>query len=108
MFFYVSVNLGSSGAGILKSIGRLLVLLGHGILYLVHLIPFPGVARGGRARSGSIGSLAGSTSNLGAYFRRQLLVDSKFLLGALSVLLVLTRILLTWGLSLRYQVSSES
>lgn len=85
MFFYVSINLGSSGAGLVKSVGRGLLLLVHGVVNLAGLVPVPksiGSQGLGRARAGFVSlSLAGSTSGMGAYFRRQLLVDSKFLLG---------------------------
>lgn len=82
MFLYVSINLGSSGAGLLRSLGRTLVILGGAIVTLLGRIPVPGRGNlGGRGRSGSITSLTGSSNEIGAYFRRQLLVDSKFLLG---------------------------
>lgn len=60
------------------------MLIAHAIVSLFQLIPVPKMVGGrGRARSGSVTlSLAGSTSGMGAYFRRQLLVDSKFLLGS--------------------------
>lgn len=83
MFLYISINLGSSGAGLLKSAGRGTLLIGQALLALVEKISLPsGSARNsGRARAGSITSITGSTAEMGAYFRRQLLVDSKFLLG---------------------------
>ncbi|KAK4692400.1 hypothetical protein P7C70_g9137, partial [Phenoliferia sp. Uapishka_3] len=87
MFLYVSINLGSSGAGLVKSVGRGLMILFHGIVSLFQMIP---IGRSGRARSGSITlSLSGSTAGMGAYFRRQLLVDSKFLLGLWGIIIVL-------------------
>ncbi|KAL8293540.1 hypothetical protein RQP46_000241 [Phenoliferia psychrophenolica] len=91
MFLYVSINLGSSGAGLLKSAIRGISLIAHAIVSLFQLIPVPKLVGGrGRARSGSVTlSLTGSTTGMGAYFRRQLLVDSKFLLGLYGIFIVL-------------------
>lgn len=82
-FLYVAINLGSSGSGLAKALGRGLILLGAALVQLVRMIPLPKRAGGGRARSNSLNSLAGSTSGMGTYFKRQVLVDSKFLLGEL-------------------------
>lgn len=82
MFFYVSVNLGSSGAGLLKSLGRGGTLIVQTIVGGVMMI-LPKKIGGGRQRSESVTfSLAGSSPGLGPYFRRQVLVDSKFVLGS--------------------------
>ncbi|KAM0750355.1 multidrug efflux transporter AcrB transmembrane domain-containing protein [Meredithblackwellia eburnea MCA 4105] len=94
MFFYVSLNLGSSGAGLLKSLGKGILALAHGISNLFSLIPVPELIGGrrtrGRSRSGSITlSLAGSTAGLGTYLKRQLFVESKFLLGLWGIAIVL-------------------
>ncbi|KAI5478579.1 vacuolar membrane protein [Pseudohyphozyma bogoriensis] len=90
MFLYIAINLGGSGAGLLKSAGRGLLLLGSGIVHLIRLVPFPSRLSLGRQRSASVTlSLAGSTSGMGAYFRRQVLVDSKFLLGLWGISIVL-------------------
>ncbi|ORY85410.1 sterol-sensing domain of SREBP cleavage-activation-domain-containing protein [Leucosporidium creatinivorum] len=88
MFLYVAINLGSSGSGLAKALGRGLFLLGASLVQLVRMIPLPRRA-GGRARSNSLNSLAGSTSGMGAYFKRQVLVDSKFLLGLWGIIIVL-------------------
>lgn len=80
-FLYVAINLGSSGSGLARALGRGLFLIGAFIVQLIRSIPLPKSAGGGRPRSGSLSSLAGSTSGMGAYFKRQVFVDSKFLLG---------------------------
>lgn len=76
MFAYISMNLGSSGAGLMKSAGRGIIIMAKGFSQLIQMLPIVP----GRSRAGSL-SLAGSTSAMGAHFQRQLLVESKFLLG---------------------------
>ena len=82
MFAYVSINLGSSGAGLTKSAGRGFMAMIRSISQIIQMVPVPvavGGAGMGRGRSGSLTlSLGGSTPGS---FRRQLLVESKFLLG---------------------------
>ena len=82
MFAYVSINLGSSGAGLLKSAGRGFLSIIRAISSVVQMMPVPAAVGGAgraRGRSGSLTlSLGGSTPGS---FRRQLLVESKFLLG---------------------------
>lgn len=99
MFAYVSVSLGGSASGCIRTIGRLCLLTAAGIISGATWI-FRSVQRsfrggqirleedapdgsGVRGRSNSLSHslAAGSLSGLGAYFKRQVLVDSKFLLG---------------------------
>lgn len=84
----MAINLGSSGAGLAKSIGRGTLVLGAGLIHLIRMIPLPRKISGGVGR-GRSDSLAGSTSGMGAYFKRQVLVDSKFLLGLWGIVIVL-------------------
>lgn len=72
MFGYISLNLGSSGAGLLNSTGRGLVALLKALSQLVQMLPVG--ASAGRARSASL-------SMVGSSFARRQLVESKFLLG---------------------------
>ncbi|KAM0793065.1 hypothetical protein ACM66B_000551 [Microbotryomycetes sp. NB124-2] len=97
MFLYVAVNLGSSGSGIIKVFGRTLSLAGVGLKNVCRKVPGPWSGGGGgrirlpedgRSRSRSESnpwSLSSSSSNL----KRQLLVDSKFLLGLWGIVIVL-------------------
>lgn len=73
MFAYISVNLGGSGAGVAKAVGRGLFLAGRAVFRLFHVTS-------GRARSNSVRSFT-STSGIANYLKRQVFVDSKVLLG---------------------------
>ncbi|GAA5955063.1 hypothetical protein JCM21900_002773 [Sporobolomyces salmonicolor] len=105
MFLYVAVNLGGSGSGLLRTLGRAMGLLAAGLMgagrWIEGRLRRGGVKLGeeegrmgpggGRARTASLSQrlAAGSGSGLGAYFRRQVLVDSKVLLGLWGIVIVL-------------------
>ncbi|SCV68874.1 BQ2448_995 [Microbotryum intermedium] len=85
MFLYVAINLGSSGAGILKVVGRSLFFLVASFVQLVRR-----AVSSDRRRTEALElSVSGSTLGLGDYIRRQVLVDSKFLLGLWGIIIVL-------------------
>ncbi|KAK4054758.1 niemann-Pick type C- protein 1 [Microbotryomycetes sp. JL201] len=96
MFLYVAINLGSSGAGIVKVVGKTASSISFGIVNLIKRIPGPWkrnrirLNEHTRSRSDSNPwSLAGSSSGMRAYLKRQILVDSKFLLGLWGIVIVL-------------------
>ncbi|BGP21836.1 vacuolar membrane protein [Rhodotorula toruloides] len=115
MFAYVAVSLGGSATGLVKVFGRIAVLLSAGLLRLVKWMAQKVQAlsgRGGvkldedeaeeqtgrpgrfRTASGAIPDGFGAPTrprkdSLMAYFKKQVLVDSKFLLGLWGILIVL-------------------
>ncbi|SGY29591.1 BQ5605_C002g01068 [Microbotryum silenes-dioicae] len=88
MFLYVAINLGSSGAGILKVVGRTLLFLVASFVQV-----FRRAVSSDRRRTEALElSVSGSTLGLGDYIRRQVLVDSKFLLGLWGIIIVLVSV----------------
>ncbi|KPV78649.1 uncharacterized protein RHOBADRAFT_47936 [Rhodotorula graminis WP1] len=104
MFVYVAVSLGGSGTGLVRAMVRAAALalaaLVSGGRWLVRRARGPGGAiklgeerahvGGARSRSASAEpELVNGTRALGAYVRKQVLVDSRFLLGLWGILIVL-------------------
>ncbi|GAA5926909.1 hypothetical protein JCM3775_007076 [Rhodotorula graminis] len=104
MFVYVAVSLGGSGTGLVRAMVRAAALalaaLVSGGRWLVRRVRGRGGAiklaeeraHVGEARSRSASAepeLVNGTRALGAYVRKQVLVDSRFLLGLWGILIVL-------------------
>ncbi|GAA6000492.1 sphingolipid transporter [Rhodotorula paludigena] len=113
MFLYVAVSLGGSASGLLRTAARAGMLLlaaalsaarwtarkvrqwtggaGGGAIKLDDEDHLPGLGAAGAGRSAGFEQTltGGSASGLGAYFRRQVLVDSKFMLGLWGIVIVL-------------------
>ncbi|GAA5890203.1 hypothetical protein JCM8208_002734 [Rhodotorula glutinis] len=104
MFLYVAVSLGGSGTGLVRAMVRAAALalaaLVGGARWLVRRARGGGgqiklgeervQVGGARARSASAEpELVNGTRALGAYVRKQVLVDSRFLLGLWGILIVL-------------------
>ncbi|KAK4058162.1 niemann-Pick type C- protein 1 [Microbotryomycetes sp. JL221] len=93
MFLYVALNLGSSGIGIIKWFKRVLLLMSLSLIGLIknitnhQSIDMDDTRRQIRLRSNSI--TPSLNDQISPRYKRQLLVDSKFLLGLWGIVIVL-------------------